>query len=59
MVGANRILRGVAITNPFGAPDQGNESEKALRRRIVERAFEMLETEVAPTTIWDVETNDV
>jgi glycine reductase complex component B subunit gamma len=58
MVGANRIVRGVAITNPFGAPDRGTEAERALRRRIVERALDMLETEVAPTTIWDVDTSD-
>ena len=55
MVGANRIVRGVAITNPFGGPDRGTEGERALRRRIVERAFDMLETEVAPTTVWDVD----
>ena len=47
MVGANRILRGPAITHPFGL----DEKE---RRRIVERALEMLEAEVEPTTVWEV-----
>jgi hypothetical protein len=47
MVGANRIVRGPAITHPAGlSADE--------RRRVVERALQMLETEVAPTTVWDV-----
>jgi len=48
MVGANRIVRGPAITHPFGL----DETE---RRRVVERALEMLETEVEPTTVWEVD----
>ncbi len=52
MVGANRIVRGEAITNPLGDPDLGPEVEISLRRRIVERALEMLETAVEPSTIW-------
>jgi glycine/betaine/sarcosine/D-proline reductase family selenoprotein B len=47
MIGANRIVRGPAITHPFGL----DETE---RRRIVERAFEMLEAEVEANTIWEV-----
>jgi glycine/betaine/sarcosine/D-proline reductase family selenoprotein B len=54
MVGANRIVRGVAITNPFGDPLRGKDAEAALRRRIVERAVEMLGTAVAPNTVWEV-----
>ena len=48
MVGANRIVRGPAITHPFGV-------DKAERGRIVERALEMLETPVEPLTVWEVE----
>jgi glycine/betaine/sarcosine/D-proline reductase family selenoprotein B len=47
MVGANRIVRGPAITHPFGL-------EASERRRIVERALEMLETHVEPATVWEV-----
>ncbi len=47
MVGANRIVRGPAITHPFGL-------DMAERRRIVARALEMLETDVEPTTVWEV-----
>jgi glycine/betaine/sarcosine/D-proline reductase family selenoprotein B len=47
MIGANRIIRGPAITHPFGL-------DADARRRIVERAFELLETEVEPNTVWEV-----
>jgi glycine/betaine/sarcosine/D-proline reductase family selenoprotein B len=46
MIGVNRIVRGPAITHPFGL--EGDE-----RRRIVERALEMLETDVEPLTVWE------
>lgn len=48
MVGVNRTLRGPAITHPFGL-------DEAERRRIVERGLEMLQAEVGPLTVWDVE----
>jgi glycine/betaine/sarcosine/D-proline reductase family selenoprotein B len=48
MIGVNRILRGPAITHPFGL----DEDE---RRRIVERALDMLEAEVEPLTVWEAD----
>ena len=48
MIGANRIVRGPAITHPFGL-DEGE------RQRIVERALAMLEVDVEPNTVWEVE----
>jgi betaine reductase len=48
MIGANRIVRGPAITHPLGL-DAGE------RRRIVERALSLLETEVEPNTVWEVD----
>jgi glycine reductase complex component B subunit gamma len=48
MIGANRIVRGPAITHPFGL-------DAAERRRIVERALELLETDVEPNTVWEVD----
>jgi glycine/betaine/sarcosine/D-proline reductase family selenoprotein B len=53
MIGANRVLRGVAITSPFGDPDRSPAGELALRRTIVERSLQMLETEVEPGTVWE------
>jgi glycine reductase len=54
MVGANRIVRGVAVTNPTGDPQRNSSDERALRRRIVERALAMLESPVEPRTVWEV-----
>ena len=48
MIGANRIVRGPAITHPFGL-DAGE------RRRIVDRALELLEADVEPNTVWEVD----
>ena len=48
MIGANRFVRGPAITHPFGL----DEDE---RRRIVERALDMLETDVESNTVWEVD----
>ena len=45
-VGANRIVPAVAIPHPLGNPALTHEEEKALRRKIVERALEALETPV-------------
>jgi glycine/betaine/sarcosine/D-proline reductase family selenoprotein B len=47
MIGANRVVHGPAITHPAGM-------DATERRRIVERALEMLETEVEPITVWEV-----
>lgn len=47
MIGVNRVVRGPAITHPLGL-------DEAERRRIVERALAMLETEVEPMTVWEV-----
>jgi glycine/betaine/sarcosine/D-proline reductase family selenoprotein B len=47
MIGVNRVVRGPAITHPFGLDEEE-------RRRIVERALEMLETEVEPMTVWEI-----
>jgi glycine reductase complex component B subunit gamma len=41
-IGANRIVQGIAITNPVGNPELNPEAEKELRRKIVLRALEDL-----------------
>jgi betaine reductase len=53
MVGANRIVRGVAITNPTGDLSLARDDELAMRRALVRRALEMLSTEVEPQTVWE------
>ena len=55
MVGANRIVKGVSITHPTGDPSLAVGDEHALRRRLIERALEMLSADVAPGTVWEVQ----
>ena len=52
MVGANRIVPAAGIIHPLGDAELSPEDEKALRRRIVERALEALKTEVARPTVF-------
>jgi len=44
MVGCNRIVRGPAITHPAGI-------DRAERRRVVERALDLLEADVEPLAV--------
>lgn len=52
-VGANRIIPTVAIPHPLGNPALGKDEEKALRRRLVERALKALQTEVHVQTVFE------
>ncbi len=52
-VGANRIVPTVAIPHPLGDPKLDPAEEKALRRRMVERALRSLETEVEDQTVFE------
>lgn len=54
MVGANRIVSAAGIIHPLGNADLSAEDEKALRRRIVERALQALQTEVVCPTVFTV-----
>ena len=54
-VGANRIVPTIAIPHPLGNPALSHDEEKALRRKLVERAREALSPEVAdPGALWQV-----
>ena len=52
--GANRIVPTIAIPHPLGNPALSHDEEKALRRKLVERALEALTTEVEDQTIFEV-----
>lgn len=52
-VGANRIVPAVAIPHPLGDPKLDLKEEKALRRKLVERALSALSTEVEDQTVFD------
>ncbi len=52
-VGANRIIPAIAIPHPLGDPSKSKDQEKALRRRLVERALRALETEIHEQTVFE------
>ena len=54
MTGAHRILRGVAVAHPTGDPGRAPADEFIFRRRLVERALELLATPVSAPTVWEV-----
>jgi glycine reductase len=53
-VGANRIVQGVAITNPVGNPELSREREKELRRRLVKKALEVLQTKIESQKVFEI-----
>lgn len=52
-VGANRIVPAVAIPYPLGNPSMTAKEEKAIRRKIVEKALKALTTEVDGQKIFE------
>jgi glycine reductase len=52
MVGANRVVPAAGIIHPLGNADLSPVEEKALRRRIVEKALQALKTEVVQPTVF-------
>ena len=51
-VGANRIVPTVSIPHPLGNPNLSPDDEKKLRRGLVERALQALQTEVQEQTVF-------
>ena len=46
MVGSNRIIPGAGVIHPLGDAELGPIDEKVLRRNIVKKALEALQTEL-------------
>jgi glycine/betaine/sarcosine/D-proline reductase family selenoprotein B len=55
MVGVNRILRGMAITNVLGDGRLTKEEEKLLRRKYVLRALEILSMDVKEQKVFTLD----
>lgn len=53
-IGANRIVPAIGIPYPLGDPTQGEEKSRQLRRALVERALEALQTEVEDQTVFEM-----
>lgn len=52
-VGANRIVPAIAIPYPLGDPSRTPEEEKVIRRKIVDKALNALQTEVEDQTVFE------
>lgn len=52
-VGANRIVPAIAIPHPLGNPALSLEEERAIRRRLLEKALRALSTPVTEQTIFE------
>lgn len=57
MIGANRIVRGPAITNPVGDPSLPPDEELALRRALVEAALDLVSEQVEQGTVREIGVN--
>jgi glycine reductase len=51
-VGANRIVPAIAIPHPLGNPAKTKDEEKAIRRRLVEKALRALQTDITEQTVF-------
>ena len=52
-VGTNRIVPGVAIPHPMGDPLKGPEVDHAVRRKVLLKALEALQTDIQEQTIFE------
>jgi glycine reductase len=52
-VGANRIVPTVAIPHPLGNPSATPEEEKALRRKLLDKALVALSTPIEEQTVFE------
>jgi len=52
-VGANRIVPAIAIPHPAGDPDLKPETEKELRRELVEKSLEALTADIEEQTLFE------
>ena len=50
--GANRVVQGVKIEHVCGDPTQTPELDRRLRRRLIERGLEVLQTPVTGPTVF-------
>ena len=54
-VGSNRIVFGGDFTSPTGNPELPLDREKVYRRKIIDKALEVLQIEVEKPTIFTVD----
>lgn len=54
-VGANRIVTGIRIPHVFGDPSLALETEKGLRRKIMQTVLKAVSTNVSSPTIFSID----
>ncbi len=57
MVGSNRVISSGGITYPTGNSNLNPKAEKLLRRAIVERALEALQTDLTEQKLFYIDTD--
>ena len=55
MVGPNRIVPGTGIAHPLGNPTLKPEKEKELRRTVVQKALESLQTDLTEQRLFPLD----
>jgi len=55
MIGVTRVLRGESVANLLGSEKMSKEREKALRRKYVLRAIEILRTDLKKGQVFTLE----
>ncbi len=53
-VGANRVVKGIAIPTPIGKPDEEKEEELRIRKKLFELALEAVSTEINEQTVFSM-----
>ena len=53
-VGANRVVKGIAIPTPIGKPDEEKEEELRIRRKLFELAIKAISTDINEQTVFSV-----
>ena len=51
-VGANRVVRGIAIPHPVGDPREDPAAELELRKELLKKALEALSTPITEQTVF-------
>ena len=51
-VGANQVVRGIAIPHPVGDPREDPASELELRKELLKKALEALSTPITEQTVF-------
>lgn len=52
-MGANRVVRGIAIPTPIGKPEEEPDTEYAIRKQVFELALKALATELDEARTFD------